>query len=65
MKYLLYITLILPILSFSQIDKLEEANKKFENFNIDAQYENFDIDNILKIKAILHNEKKLKLKYNF
>jgi shikimate dehydrogenase len=35
-------------------------NKKFENFNIDAEYQNFDIDNILKIKAILHNEKNLK-----
>ena len=32
MKYLLYIILILPIISFSQIDKLKEANKKFENF---------------------------------
>ena len=32
MKYLLYITLILPLLSFSQIDKLDEANEKFENF---------------------------------
>ena len=38
MKYLLYIALILPILSFSQIDKLKEANKKFENFAyIDAR----------------------------
>lgn len=35
-------------------------NKKFEKFNIDAQYENFDMDNILKIKSILHKEKNLK-----
>ena len=32
MKYLLYITLIIPFISFSQIEKLKEANKKFENF---------------------------------
>ena len=34
-------------------------NKKFENLNIDAVYENFDIDNILKIKSILNREKNL------
>ena len=38
MKYLLYILFILPILSYSQIDKLKEANDKFEDFAyIDAR----------------------------
>lgn len=35
-------------------------NKKFESYNIDAIYENFDIDSILKIKGVLHKEKNLK-----
>lgn len=35
-------------------------NKKFKDSNIDAVYENFDINNILKIKTILNREKNLK-----
>lgn len=35
-------------------------NRKFENLNIDAAYENFDIDNILKIKSVLNREKDLR-----
>jgi outer membrane protein OmpA-like peptidoglycan-associated protein/tetratricopeptide (TPR) repeat protein len=36
--YILTIIILLPLLGFSQIDKLNEANKKFENFAyIDAQ----------------------------
>lgn len=35
-------------------------SKKFEALKIDAQYENFDIDDILKIKDILKKEKNLK-----
>ncbi|NBC59064.1 MAG: shikimate dehydrogenase [Bacteroidetes bacterium] len=34
--------------------------QKFDNLNIDATYENFDIDNILKLKSVLIREKKLK-----
>ena len=38
MKYLVYILFIIPVISYSQIDKLEEANDKFENFAyIDAR----------------------------
>ncbi|MGX1024614.1 shikimate dehydrogenase [Flavobacterium sp. CS20] len=35
-------------------------NQKFKDLNIDAVYENFDIDNILKIKTVLNREKNLK-----
>ncbi|MBS3737651.1 shikimate dehydrogenase family protein [Mesohalobacter halotolerans] len=34
--------------------------QKFDNLNIDATYENYDIDNILKLKSVLIREKNLK-----
>lgn len=35
-------------------------NQKFKDLNINAKYDNYDIDHILKLKNILHKEKDLK-----
>jgi shikimate dehydrogenase len=35
-------------------------SQKFKKFNIEAEYDNFDIDDILKLKGIIQKEKNLK-----
>ena len=35
-------------------------NQKFKDLDINAEYDNYDIDHILKLKNVLHKEKDLK-----